>query len=198
MNVFFENYNPEKHDKHVVAELMYNADVEINTLFFGGEIECLTINEELINLEKQYLASKNIVLAMIDDKIVGLALGIDVSYRDCFDKKIGKAIVEVMGFWYLLRKMYFFFIAKKINEGTMDNDAHFIHTLSVSSFYRGRGIGAELIKMMAKRHSKLYLHVNINNNRGQKFYEKMGFEQKERNVILHKGKEIGTYLMLKK
>ena len=197
MNLNFENYNPQKHDKRLVAELMYKADVEIHRLFLGEVKECITINEELINLEKQYLSSENIILAMIDDKIVGSVVGYNVAHKKGFDKQMGKALVEVMGLWWVLKRMFIFMKARKMGNGFMDNDAYYIHTLSVNSSYRGRGIGAELIKMMAKRHSRLYLHVNINNHRGRKFYAKMGFEEKEKNVILHKGKEIGAYLMQK-
>ncbi|MFO8108918.1 MAG: hypothetical protein R6U17_00105 [Thermoplasmata archaeon] len=47
-------------------------------------------------------------------------------------------------------------------------------------------------------HNKLYLHVNVNNKDAQKFYDKVGFRRHSKAAIKYKGKETGTYLMVRK
>ncbi|MGV8146081.1 MAG: GNAT family N-acetyltransferase [Alkaliphilus sp.] len=197
MDITIENYNPEKHNKHTVGKLMYNADIEMNNLFFGEEKECIRINEELISLEKKYLTSENIKLAIVNGEIAGLMLGYNASQIKQFHSDTGKALLKAMGLWWVLKKILIFIKARKLGEGFMEQGGYYIYVLSVDSLHRGKGIGAQLIEMMMEKHSKLYLHVNTNNHRGQKFYKKMGFEQREKSVILHNGKEIGTYLMEK-
>ncbi len=197
MNVTFENYDPKRHDKHEVLKLMYNADIEMNSLFFGDEKNCNKINEELMNLEKKYLDLEDIKLAITDGQIVGLVLGYDVNKKKKFDVDMGRALGRVMGHWWLLKRTFLFIKARNMGKGRMDKDGYYIFILSVNSEYRGFGIGARIIEMMAKKHNKLYLHVNSKNIRGQKFYKKMGFEEKEGESISHNGKQVGAFLMKK-
>ncbi|MCD6476279.1 MAG: GNAT family N-acetyltransferase [Anaerolineaceae bacterium] len=198
MNLSFEDYDPKKHDSHMVTGLMYQADVEMHSHFFGSEKDCLSINEELINLEKKYLKPENIKLALLDDEIVGLAIHFNVSEKSRFDLAIGRLLVKTMGLRWVLKQIFLFIKARNLGGGSMEQDGRYIYNLCVNSAYRGRGIGAALMNRLFEKYHKLYLHVNINNHRGQKFYKRMGFVQKSRRVISYKGKEFGEYLMEKK
>jgi len=198
VDITIVGYDPKKHDKRVLAKFMYNADIEMNNLFLGEEKDCIKINEKLVDLKNQHLVSEDINLAIVNGEIAGLVLGYNVSKKKRFNKNMGEALVKVMGVWWLLKRLFLFIKARKLGGGFMEQDGYYIYILSIDPFHRGKGIGAQLIEMMVKKHSKLYLHVNTNNYRGQKFYKKMGFKQREKSVILHNGKEVGTYLMQKK
>ena len=198
MNLTFENYDPKKHDKHIVAALMYQADIEMHSLFFGSEKDCLGINEELINFEKKYLIPENISLATIGNEIVGLAINFKVSEKSTFDLSIGRVLVKVMGLGWVFKRLPLFVRARNLGGGSMEQDGRYIYNLCVNSNYRGRGVGAALITRLSVTHGRLYLHVNINNHRGQKFYDRMDFVQKSRRVISYQGKEFGEFLMEKK
>ena len=198
MNLTFENYDPKKHDSHVVTELMYHADLEMHSLFFGSEKNCLSINEELINLEKKYLKPKNIKLALLDDEIAGLAINFNVSEKSTFDLATGRVLVKVMGLRWVIKRIFLFIKARNLGGGSMEQDGRYIYNLCVHSDYRGQGIGASLMNRLSEKYHKLYLHVNINNHRGQKFYKRMGFVQKSKRVISYQGKLFGEFLMEKK
>lgn len=83
----------------------------------------------------------------------------------------------------------------KITGGDMDEDGYYIHSISVSPAHRSKGIGAFMIEKLKETEKKVYLHVNINNERGQNFYKKVGFQSQSRDTIILKGKEVGTHLM---
>lgn len=54
-----------------------------------------------------------------------------------------------------------------------------------------------MIEMVTEKQNKLYLHVNIHNERAVKFYKKVGFQVKSKGTMMLKGRQIGTYLMEK-
>ena len=135
---------------------------------------------------------------MIGDAIVGLAVHFNVSEKSTFDLHTGRVLVKVLGLGWVLKRIWLFIKARNLGGGTMEQDGRYIYHLCVNSEYRGQGIGAALIKRLSATYSKLYLHVNINNHRGQKFYNRMGFVQKSRRVISYKGREFGECLMEKK
>ena len=198
MNLTFENYDPKKHDSHVVTGLMYHADLEMHSLFFGSEKNCLNINKELINLEKKYLKPENIKLALLDDEIVGLAIHFNVSEKTKFDLDIGRVLVKTMGLRWVLKQISLFITARNLGGGSMEQDGRYIYNLCVNSAYRVHGIGTALINRLFEKYHRLYLHVNINNHRGQKFYKRMEFMQKSKRVITYQGKLFGEFLMEKK
>lgn len=94
-----------------------------------------------------------------------------------------------------MKKMPFFMKLDKMMGDEMDEDGYYIHTLSVSPQYQGRGIGAAIIETLAKKYGKLYAHVNSNRKRAVKFYKRMGFIEKSKGTLEYKGNELSESLM---
>jgi ribosomal protein S18 acetylase RimI-like enzyme len=124
-------------------------------------------------------------------------VGFQVNKKSKLDTDSGKAFIKAMGFLAFIKKMPLFLRMAKITAGEMDENGYYIHTISVSPSYQGRGFGTRMIEMLAEKQNKLYLHVNVLNQRAHKFYKKVGFQPRSEDMIMCKGKEIGTYLMEK-
>ena len=48
MSIKLEKYNPEKHDKHVIANLIYRSDEEMNSLVYGEQERGIKVITKLI------------------------------------------------------------------------------------------------------------------------------------------------------
>ncbi|MCL0065303.1 GNAT family N-acetyltransferase [Dehalococcoidia bacterium] len=197
MGIRLENYNSEKHDKHVIANLIYESDEEMNSLAYGGQERGIKVITELMSMDNNYFSPPNIKCAIYEDEIVGVIVGFQVNKKSKLDTDSGKAFCKAMGFLAFLKKMPLFLRMAKITSGKMDENGYYIHTISVGPTHQGCGFGTGMIEMLAEQQNKLYLHVNINKQRAQNFYKKVGFRPRSKDTIILKGKEIGTYLMEK-
>jgi len=193
MDISLENYDPNKHDKQIIAELIFRSDEEMNSLVYSKEpIDVIT---KLLETGDNYFSSENTYIAVSEDKIVGVIVGFPVNKKTEMDKISGKAFAKAMGTFTLIRKMPLYWKMNKIVAGEMDEDGYYIHTISVKPEYQGRGIGSQMIELMGKEYGKLYLHVNSKNSRAINFYTKNGFEEKFRGEVKYKGRYLGECLM---
>ena len=193
MDISLENYDPDKHDKQAIAELIFQSDEEMNSLVYGKEpIDVIT---KLLEIGDNYFSPENTYIAVSEDKIVGVIVGFPVDKKSEMDKISGKAFAKAMGTFTLLRKIHLFWKMNKIVAGEMDEDGYYIHTISVKPEYQGRGIGSQMIERMAQENRKLYLHVNSKNSRAINFYNKNRFEEKFKGEVKYKGKYLSECLM---
>ena len=197
MSIKLEKYNPEKHGKHVIANLIYRSDEEMNSLVYGEQERGIKVITKLMSMDNNYFSSPYLECAIYEDEIVGAIVVFQVNKKSKLDTGSGKAFFKAMGFLAFLKKMPLFFRMSKITSGEMDENGYYIHTISVSPSYQGRGFGTCMIEMVAEKQNKLYLHVNVLNQRAQKFYKKVGFQSRSKDMMIYKRKEIGTYLMEK-
>ncbi|MGF7185871.1 ribosomal protein S18 acetylase RimI-like enzyme [Desulfitispora alkaliphila] len=198
MMINLEEYNPKKHDKHLIAELIYQSDEELNSLVYGEQEEAIKVITALIDMEDNYYTSPYIKCVVYQEKFAGVLVGFLVNEKSQIDKSSGKAFAKAMGTWNFLKRMPLLFRMGKITSGEMDAKGYYIHTICVASQFQGLEIGRKIIEILAIDHEKLYLHVNIKKQGAQKFYKRVGFQPQSKGTINHKGKEIGTYLMEKK
>jgi len=193
MNIKFEKYDPKKHDKHLIADLIFKADEEMNSLVYGKEpIEVIV---KLLDIGNNYFDPSNTHLAINQGEIVGVVVGFPVKQKSEIDKISGKAFTKAMGIFTVLKKMPLFLKMDKIVAGDMDNDGFYIHTISVSPDHQRQGIGTHMIEKFAEKYGKLYLHVNTENPQAINFYDKNGFEEKFRGKVKYKGKYLSECLM---
>ncbi|MFW6304965.1 MAG: GNAT family N-acetyltransferase [Candidatus Saliniplasma sp.] len=193
MKIKLQKYNPKKHDKHVIADLIFRSDEEMNSLVYGKEP--IDVIVKLLEIGDNYFDPSNTYLAIKEGKIVGVIVGFPVKQKSEMDKISGKAFAKAMGFLDVLKKMPLFLKMNKIVAGEMDEDGYYIHTISVSPEYQRQGIGSQMIEKFAKKYGKLYLHVNTKNPQAIKFYNKNGFQEKFRGKVKYKGKYLSECLM---
>ncbi len=195
MGIRLEKYNPSKHDKQVLADLIFKSDEEMNALVYGDD--AINVISQLLDSDNNYFSPDYTQCVMLDDQIIGVVVGFPVKDKKEIDSQSGKDFARAMGFFTLMKKMFFYNKLNKIVAGDMDDEGYYIHTLSISPDFQGQGFGRQIIDLISKDQKKLYLHVSRKNKGAVKFYEAVGFQEKFRGSITHKGKELCESLMEK-
>jgi ribosomal protein S18 acetylase RimI-like enzyme len=194
--LIFENYNPQKHDKETIAKLIFESDVEMNSLVYGRNP--IKVIKALLSTPQFYFLEQYTTLALLGDSIMGIVVAYPASKRKEIDKLAGQGMIKAMGFFTFLRKMALFIRMEKMLGGEIENDGLYIHTICVDGKVRGQNIGRMLIQYLNERNPIMYLYVNADNHSAIRFYEKNGFAKKFHGTMKYKGKELGEYLMRRK
>lgn len=193
MSVRLETYDPEKHDKDRIAELILESDPEMNRLVYGERP--VEVIRELLSIPESYFTSDYTKLAMLNDTLAGVVVYYPASERQAVDKRAGQGLMKAMGLFKFLRKLPLYNKMDGMLGGEIEDDGLYIHTLAVNGDLRGKGIGSEIIRALSQENEKMYAYVNAANDRAIRFYEKNGFEEASYGEMRHKGKEYGEYLM---
>jgi ribosomal protein S18 acetylase RimI-like enzyme len=133
--------------------------------------------------------------AIHDDRVVGVIVGFPAAEKAAIDKESGKDFARAMGLLRLLARMPLFLRMDKMMPPLVDEKGYYVHTISVDSQVRGRGIGSEMINRVASEHGTLYLHVNRDNEAAIRFYERNGCKRLAEGSMVHKGRELSQVLM---
>jgi ribosomal protein S18 acetylase RimI-like enzyme len=195
MSLTLEPFDVSVHDPTTVAELIWEADPEMNALIYGDRSSAIEIIEAVMETESAFFSSKYLQVATEDGTVCGILVGFPVGEQNAIDNASGRAFARAMGLFSFALRMPTFFKLGKITGGDMDPDGYYVHHLAVGADHRSRGIGREIIERLGNDHDALYLHVNINNDRAKAFYERLGFVKRSHETISHRGREYGTYLM---
>ena len=195
MNLALEPFDPARHDQRAVADLVFSSDEDFNALVYGDRQKAIEIITACMGLDDNYYAPSRVRCAVSSDQLVGIIIDFPVAQKDAVDTASGKDFSRAMGLWSFLKRMPLLMRMGRITGGEMDEDGTYIHTLCVDASHRSAGIGSFMLERRAQECPRLYVHVNIENPRALKFYEKNGFRvQSEQRAIL-RGKEMGTVLM---
>ncbi|MFO8108919.1 MAG: hypothetical protein R6U17_00110 [Thermoplasmata archaeon] len=138
MNVILEQFDPPKHDKDAVAELIYDADPKMNSLVYGDRDTGIDIIKILMDLDNTYFSPPYLKCAMHEGELIGVITGFKVGEKSKIDAASGKAFAKGMGIWPFIKKLPLFFKLSKVTAGDMNKDGYYIHTLSIDPFYRER------------------------------------------------------------
>ena len=196
MEVKLEKYQPEKHDKELLADLIFRSDEKMNTLTYGSN--ALDVIETLLDIPESYFVPEYMDCAMVNDELVGVIVYFPVSKMEEIDKIAGKGFMKAMGFLSFFKKMPLFMKMDKMLGGDLDDDGLYIHTLCVDEKFRGKGIGSDILEKIVEENNKMYLYVNMDNKAALRFYKRNGFEEKHLGTMTHKGEKFGEYLMERK
>ena len=195
MELVFENLDPNKHDKEIVANLIYNSDKEMNTLVYGENAVEVIMN--LLGIKQSYFLPEYTKCAILDNEIVGVVVYYPANIREQVDKIAGQGFMKAMGTWNFLKKMPVFMKMGKMLGGEIDDSGLYIHTICVDNSIRGKGIGTKIINYVNPDNKKVYLYVNAKNDSAIAFYIKNGFKERYRGKMKHKGKVYEELLMEK-
>lgn len=193
-----KRFDLKSHSIQEIARLIHLADESINNLVYGCKKETLNVIQKMIKEQYSFFAPPYLKCLLMNDKLVGVLVSFDVSEKKrlewCFSKKLPKA----MGLWNFIRRLPVLFKTRNLISGDMEEEGHYICYLSIKSSYQGQGIGTYALKEMERKNKILYLHVNKENKKGKKFYDKLGFEKKEESTIKLEEKTITNYLLEKR
>ena len=196
MELKLEKYEPQDHDKDLLADLIYKSDPKMNTLTYGSN--AVDVIKKLLDIPESYFVPEYMDCAIVNDELVGVVVYFPVSQMKEIDKVAGNGFMKAMGFLSFFKKMPLFLKMDKMLGGDLDDDGLYIHTLSVDEKFRGRGIGSGIIEKISEENNKMYLYVNMNNEGAIRFYERNGFHKKHLGKMTHKGEVLGEYLMERK
>lgn len=98
MSIRLENYNPEKHNEHIVATLIYSADYEFASLVFGNQEEGVQLIAKLMKMENNYFALPYVDCAIYKNEIIGVIVGFYGKQKRALDRASGKDFFRVFGF----------------------------------------------------------------------------------------------------
>lgn len=195
MDLSLEPFDPTRHDQRTVADLVYSSDEDFNALVYGDRPGAVEIITACMGMDSNYYTPSRVRCAVSSDQLVGVIIDFPVAEKDAVDTASGKDFSRAMGMWSFLKRMPLLMRMGRITGGEMDEDGTYIHTLCVDASHRNAGIGSFMLKQRAEEHPRMYVHVNIENLRARRFYEKNGFRvQSEHRAILRR-KEMGTVLM---
>lgn len=79
MSVRLETYDPQKHNKDRIAELIMQSDPEMNRLVYGERP--LEVIRELLSIPQSYFTPDYTKLAMLNDTLAGVVVYYPASER---------------------------------------------------------------------------------------------------------------------
>ncbi len=193
MGIKLEAYEPERHDKSAIADLIFKSDEEMNSLVYGNK--GAEVIKKLLEVPDSYFVPEYTKCALLGEKLVGIVVAYPVSQMKEVDKVAGQGFMKAMGIFSFLKKMSLYTKMAKMLGGNLDRDGLYIHTICVDSKFRGMGLGTEILAALAKENEKMYLYVNAKNQRAIRFYKKNGFNEGFHGKMKYRGKEYGEILM---
>lgn len=196
MGVKLETFEPERHDKNAIADLIFQSDEEMNSLVYGKN--AAEVIRKLLEVPDSYFVPEYTKCALLGEKLVGVVVSYPVSQMKEVDKVAGQGFMKALGLFSFLTKMSLYTKMAKMLGGNLDRDGLYIHTLCVDSKFRGMGLGTEILAALAKENEKMYLYVNAKNQGAIRFYKKNGFNEGFHGKMKYRGKEYGEYLMERK
>ena len=162
----------EKENKEEIARLMYNTDPYIFPYWFKKVDKCVGTLVEMMEDENNVFNYKNIIVAEIENKIVGFLLSLKKDKNKGFYDK-----------WTRVNEEYSVAIndyVKKIEEYKKE-DCVYIALTCVNKDYRRRHVALKMFEyLFAKNGNKIYkIDVLKDNIPAIKLYEKLSFSIEE-------------------
>jgi ribosomal protein S18 acetylase RimI-like enzyme len=164
-----------------------------NAIVYGKD--AVAVIEGMLQLEDNYFDPRYNRCAIRDGGVVGVIVGFPVAEKAAIDQQSGKDFARTMGFFRFLARMPLFVRMDKMMPPVEDESGYYVHTISVDSACRGRGVGSEMIEQVCGPARATYLHVNRRNEAAIRFYEKNGFRRLAEGAMMHKGRELSQVLM---
>lgn len=158
-------------DADFAAELIYEAIGDVAHTLTGttDPHEAIRIMSQFFAQSGNRLSYENAVIAMDEDKPMGLALFYHGSQTEKLDRPFVEHVERVTG------------KAPHLVKEARD-DEFYLDTVVVRGEYRGKGIGTVLLEAFEKEsvrrgHEKMAMLVDEENQRARKLYESIGYRQ---------------------
>ena len=157
-----------KNDAPLIASVVAMAIGEETAIFYGGD-DYMKVFEEIATLEVSQYGYNNTLVAEVDGKTVGAAIGYDGAELH----SLRMATLEVI-YKHTERQLSI--------EDETDETEFYLDSIAVLPEYRGRGIAAQLIlalkeKALNEYHKPIGLLVDFENPKAERLYKSLGFER---------------------
>jgi len=201
--LIFKEFNPNVHDYHKVAELMYSVDFRTYLEVFKTKEKAISAIKELLLIEsEETINSKNQdnidetskIYVILDDNDFEIN-----NYENNINSKDIIGILQVMKgkkynlltyVLYLLIKLklsyaikfsYISFLDSLVLTNFNENDLY-IAEIAIDESQRGKGLGTKIIKKVIEKANKkgfkrVVLDADLRNTEATKLYESIGFKK---------------------
>ena len=197
----FTKFDIKCHDLQNVADLIFETEPDLFSLFFGrNKNKALQNIKKIVQVGQNSFGHENIYLAIENNQILGLTI---IYKGGKIDKKIeSDTFSDSLDLLSLMRLLFFekTLINRLLTKNLTEHE-FYISNICVDKNYRGKGIGTFLLNKIlheAKKESCTtpILDVSKDNEIAINLYKKTGFEVcKERSSLLWK---INVIKMMKK
>jgi len=179
--MIFTRLDVTTHDVYKVAELIYDTESGLFSLFFGKNRDVAYDRiMKVVCVGGNSFGFEHVYLALDNDVILGLIIG----YRGGdVDKRVeSDRLSDALDFLGLLRlNLYDKLVNNRLLSTGFGRDELYISNVSVGHSFRGRGVGTFLVKNMVDIAHKngcnrVILDVSSNNKSAIGLYRKLGFE----------------------
>lgn len=219
--LIFKEFNPNKHDSHKVADLIYSVDSKTYNKIFNSKKKAVSALEKAIISEFNYSLYNNNNNNNIDSNSANNSFTNNNNFNRLYlifdDNKSVLGIIRIVigkksslisdvcfAFKYLgisdaikLSIIYFldYLVLAKVNP----NDIY-VAEIAVDEIHRNKGLGTKIIKKVIekskeKKYKRIVLDAELKNKGAIKLYESLGFKIFNKKTFKIFKKERGMYNM---
>ncbi len=182
--MIFEEFDPEVHDLHQVAELVFDVDLRIFRRVFKSKENAISAIEKKLLAEYKFLKkSPDFDLYVIfnkedPSKLLGIIL-VSLGKNFSFSKEVFY-LFKYLDFINATRFSMVKYIDKKTLSKVNEKDLY-IAEIATKTSERCKGVGRAILQHFLVRAKELgfkrvVLDVDLKNNKALKLYESMGFK----------------------
>lgn len=158
----YVTFNPNFHDSHKVAELIYDVDFRTFDLLFNSKSSAIE------RIEKDIKKDECLKVILDNDQLIGILICYTVDKKPKFHFKNYKLfIIDILDY----------FVLSKVKKGDL-----YIAELAIDKNQRGKGFGTkvltDIIEYATKNnYNRVTLDVDLRNTDVKSLYEKVGFKE---------------------
>lgn len=165
-------FDPEIHDSHKIATLMYEVDFRTFDMLFKSKEKAISAIEK--NLKKD-----NCIKVIFDDENL---IGMIIYYT--YDKKLK---THFNSFRLLLVDIWDYFVICDIEK-----DDFYIAEIAIDKNYRSKGYGTKIINDVLNfakynGYKRVILDADFRNTKAKALYERLGFKVFNKKSFLKRG-----------
>lgn len=166
INLKYENFNPQIHDTHKVATLVYDVDFRTFDLLFKDSKSAISTIEK--DLKKHEVSNTFKVILDDDGEIIGMIMAyVSKMPYDWRLKSLKLVIVDILDYFVLC---------------DIKKDDLYLAEIAIDESQRGKGLGRIVLGDVidyAKSHNlnRVILDADFRNTGARKLYERVGFKE---------------------
>ncbi len=162
----YETFNPEMHDLHKVAELVYDVDFRTFDMLYKSKESA--VKAIVKDLPKRALGDYFKVILDDDGQIIGMLMiyTYEVSHKFYF-KSLRLQIVDILDHFVL---------------ADIEKNDLYLAELAIDSRLRGQGIGKKVVcdvinYAKSKNYKRVTIDADFRNTGAKRLYERLGFKE---------------------
>jgi ribosomal protein S18 acetylase RimI-like enzyme len=181
--LIFEEFNPNKHDYHKVAELMYSVDFRTYLEVFKTKEKGILAIEDLLLIEGRealnQINSKMYLILKGTDNIIGLLQVVKGKKDNLLSDMV--FLFRNVKLANVFKFLYIYFLDSLVLSDFNENDLY-VAEIAIDESKRGQGLGTKIIKKVIEKakekgFKRVVLDADLRNTGAIKLYESIGFRK---------------------